>query len=78
VLYRKAPVAYVSFVWWLWFLICLVRRLVDYRSGFAESNPVLAAPFLAAFVCAPVLLERREMWKRRSSWPFVLAFSSVL
>jgi hypothetical protein len=78
VLFRKAPVAYVSFVWWLWFLICFVRRLVDYRSGFAESNPVLAAPFLAALVCAPVLFERREIWKRRSSWPFVLAFSSVL
>jgi hypothetical protein len=78
VLYRRAPIVYVSFVWWLWFLICFVRRLVDYRSGFAESNPVLAAPFLAALVCAPVLFERREIWKRRSSWPFVLAFSSVL
>lgn len=78
VLYRRAPVVYVSFVWWLWFLICFLRRLVDYRSGFAESNPVLAAPFLAALVCAPALFQRREMWKRRSSWPFVLAFSSVL
>jgi hypothetical protein len=78
VLYRRAPVVYVSFVWWLWFLICLLRRLVDYRSGFAESNPVLAAPFLAALVCIPALLQRREIWKRRSSWPFVLAFSSVL
>ncbi len=78
VLYRRAPVVYVSFVWWLWFLICWLRRVVDYRSGFAESNPVLAAPFLAALVCAPALLEHRETWKLRSSWPFLLGFSSVI
>jgi hypothetical protein len=78
VLYRRAPVVYVSFVWWLWFLICFLRRLVDYRSGFAESNPILAAPFLAALVCAPTLIQHRAIWKLRSSWPFVLAFSSVL
>ena len=77
-LYRRAPVTYVSFVWWLWFLICFLRRIVDYRSGFAETNPILAAPFLASLVCAPSLFRRPEIWRLRSSFPFVLAFASVL
>ena len=77
-LYRRAPVTYVSFVWWLWFLVCFLRRIVDYRSGFAEGNPIIAAPFLASLVCLPVVFQRRDIWKLRSSFPFVLAFASVL
>jgi hypothetical protein len=77
-LYRRAPATYVSFVWWLWFLSCFLRRIVDYRSGFAESNPIVAAPFLASLVCMPALFHRSEIWKLRGSFPFVLAFSSAL
>ena len=77
-LYRRAPATYVSFVWWLWFLSCFLRRIVDYRNGFAESNPIVAAPFLASLVCMPALLQRTETWKLRGSFPFVLAFASAL
>ena len=70
VLYRRAPVVYVSFVWWLWFLICWLRRVVDYRSGFAESNPVLAA-IPGCTLCAPALLSIAK-----HGAPFELALSS--
>jgi O-Antigen ligase len=76
VLYRQSTLTYVSFVWWLWFLTPFVRRLVDFRSGFAETSPILAVPFLACLVCAPTLL-KAEIWKRRSSLPFVLASGSA-
>jgi hypothetical protein len=77
-LYRRAPATYVSFVWWLWFLSCFIRRMVDFRSGFADSNPIVAAPFLASLVCIPALFDRAEAWRLRGSFPFVLGFVSAL
>lgn len=77
-LYRRFPVAYVSFVWWLAFLVCFVRRLIDFRSGYFNQNVLLAAPLLAAMVCAPTLFERRVLWRQPIALPFVLGFASLL
>lgn len=77
VLYRQSTLTYISFTWWLWFLTPFVRRIVDFRSSYAESSPILAVPFLACLVCAPTLLKRADIWKRRSSLPFVLAMGST-
>lgn len=77
-LYRLSPVAYTSFVLWLFFLICFVRRIIDYRSGFSDQNIVLAAPLLAALVSAPTLIRCRHIWKRPISLPFALAFASSI
>ena len=43
-LFRKAPVTYLSFVWWLSFLSPFIRRVVDYESGWHDPSPVLLAP----------------------------------
>jgi hypothetical protein len=77
-LYRRAPVAYVSFVWWLLFLICFIRRFIDYRSGYSDQSVVLAAPLLAALVCFPSVLRRQDVWKLRSSIPFLLGLTACL
>lgn len=75
---RRAPVVYVSFVWWLLFLICFIRRFIDYRSGYSDQCEVLAAPALAALVCLPLLLKRLQVWRLRSSLPFLLAGAASL
>ena len=77
-LYRKSPPLYVSFVWWLFFLICFVRRIIDYRSGFSDVNIVIAAPYLAALVCTPTVFARSDVWRSRVSVPFILAFIASL
>jgi O-antigen ligase len=77
-LYLRSPVVYASVVWWLFFLTCFVRRIIDYRSGFSDQNVVLAAPLVAAMVCAPTLLTQRHLWKLPIALPFVLAFASAL
>jgi hypothetical protein len=51
-LYFRRPMAYVSFTMWVWFLIPLVRRLIDWRIGWAEPNLTLLAPFFVASVGA--------------------------
>ncbi|HEX4065523.1 MAG TPA: O-antigen ligase family protein [Acidobacteriaceae bacterium] len=77
-LYRRFPVTYVSFVWWLFFLVCFARRVIDYRSGYSDQNVILATPLLAAMVCAPALFEQRVLWKLPIALPFVLGFASAL
>jgi hypothetical protein len=77
-LYRRFPVTYVSFVWWLFFLVCFARRVIDYRSGYSDQNVILATPLLAAMVCVPTLIERRFIWKLPIALPFVLGFASAL
>jgi hypothetical protein len=45
-LYNYCPLLYVEFVLWVGFLSPLVRRLIDYRVGFTNPNPVLLAPYV--------------------------------
>jgi hypothetical protein len=77
-LYRRAPKTYVSYVWWLWFLIAFMRRISDFRSGFSESAPMLASPYIASLVCVPTLFKADGVWKKRESLPFVLALACTI
>lgn len=38
-LYRRYPILYCGFVWWLWFVGPLVRRIIDYRCGYLTPGP---------------------------------------
>ncbi len=77
-LYWRAPVTYVSFVWWLWFLSPLVRRIVDFHSGWLDPSPLLLAPPLASFACAPSMFRYGGLWRRGEGFPFTIALTSVL
>jgi O-antigen ligase len=62
---------YVGYVWWLWFVTPLVRRLVDYRAGYDPLNPVLVAPALVTGVCLVSLIRHLPKVKRRSLAPLL-------
>lgn len=66
ILYRSRPTFYFGFVWWLWFLSPLVRRLVDVRAGYDSMNPVLLAPVLVTGLSALTLLRHLPKLQRRS------------
>ena len=73
-LVRKNTSAYIEFVVWLYMLVPLVRRYIDYRTGVPETV-IMTAPYLAVAVCLWVILPR---WKevlnaRNASLLFVLA-----
>ena len=46
-LYRRYPILYVGFTWWMWFLVGLIRRLIDYKCGYVTPWPLYLAPLLA-------------------------------
>jgi hypothetical protein len=81
-LYAKYPLLYVGFTWWLWFLSPLVKRLIDYRSGYGTfGNLTLAASLVTSISLVTLwkhLPEYLVDFYNRDGFPFVLCAGSVL
>ncbi len=78
-LYFHHPVLYTGFVWWLFFLTPLIRRVADFRAGtFSESSPILLAPYAAIIVCAHTLYLNLSKTREQGSAPFVIAIAGVI
>jgi hypothetical protein len=74
---RRNPAIYVSFAMWLWFLTPFVRRVVNYRSGWVETDPILAASLLASLACFPEVCRHLFKGRLEGALPFLLAISAV-
>ncbi len=72
VLYFRHPILYNGFVWWIWFLVAFVRRIVDFRSGYTDSSPILLAPYLVSFVSVITVFKRIGNVREDESLPFLL------
>jgi len=78
VLYARYKPGYVTFVMWLWFLSPFLRRLVDYRSTFVATSPLLLAPVLATGIAAWTLVTHSRALSRPGGVPFVCALGGIL
>lgn len=76
-LYQKYPIFYISFTFWLYFLTPLIRRLIDYWSGWVNPSPVLLAPPVVAFITLATVAKRLPQSIRFGGLPFLLAFAGV-
>jgi hypothetical protein len=77
-LYRRYPVLYLGFTWWLWFLTPLVARLVDYRSGWDSQRLMLVAPYLVSLITLQALVLYLPSSYRYQGLPFVISIVGVL
>lgn len=77
-LYWRYPILYIGFTWWMWFLTPLVRRLVDYRSGWVDPSPILLAPYLVTLVTLATFLKHLPRSYSQGGLPFVLGCTGVL
>ena len=73
-LQRWLPVYYVSFVCWQFFLIAMLRRMVEYRTGGGSATPMMISPLLC---CIAGLAAYRADWsglldRRLRPWHLVL------
>ncbi|WP_204140542.1 O-antigen ligase domain-containing protein [Halomicronema sp. CCY15110] len=48
--YKKSQSTYIRFVWWLWFLSPLIRRIADQYSSYTEPSILLLAPFMVTLI----------------------------
>lgn len=73
-LFFRKPTAYLYFTYWLYFLTCLIRRLVDYRTEYTESSVMLIAP---ALVCMVSVLSFRK-FPRKIEDGFLVVFIPIV
>lgn len=76
-LYTKYPVRYFAFVWWMWFLTPLVRRIADFQSFYREPSPILLAPSLVTLISALTLLKKVPQKEVEGFSLYLLGFVSV-
>ena len=77
-LYRRYPVLYLGFTWWLWILTPLVARLVDYRSGWDSQRLMLVAPYLVSLITTISLVRYLPSAYYQNGLPFVLSIVGVI
>ncbi|NJK56041.1 MAG: O-antigen ligase family protein [Pleurocapsa sp. SU_5_0] len=77
-LYRRYPILYMGFTWWMWFLVGVIRRLIDYKCGYVTPWPIDLAPLLVTSVCGFTLLRYLPITWKRDGLPFIICFVCVL
>jgi hypothetical protein len=76
-LYLLYPGFYVGFVFWLWFLVPLLRRLVDYRSGYVSPNPLLLAPPAVTLITVITMARHARDLTRPPGIFFLMALAAI-
>lgn len=77
-LYRRYPLFYCSYVWWMWFVGSLVRRIIDLRCGYFTPGPWTLTPTLVTAISILTLLKHLPKAYKQGSLPFVVASASCL
>lgn len=72
-LYFRAPVLYVSFTWWMIFLGALVRKIIDYHSGFVNFGRWGLPALLVASISLITLYRELPKASKQGGLPFILA-----
>lgn len=72
VLFIMRPSVYCAYLWWIWLFTPLVRRLVDYQTGYHDVSPVMLTPLLVTSFTLIALLRRPRFLLKRSMLPFFL------
>ena len=74
---RRNLQLYLSFTLWLWFITPFVRRILNYRTGWVDTDPILGASLLATCACLPQVYRHLSRGDARRGLPFLLGFGAV-
>ena len=77
-LYRRYPLFYASFTWWLWFVSNLIRRIIDFRCGYSTVGPLHLSAILVTSISILTLLKYLPKAHKLGGMPFVLAAVSTI
>ena len=82
-LYFKYPALYVGFSFWLLFLGPVIRRLIDYQSGYLTPGPWTFTPLLVSFISVLTLIKElpkiyQHKRYQRSYLPYALCFACLI
>jgi hypothetical protein len=77
-LYFRAPLFYVGFTWWLWFVTPFITRVVDYRTSFDELRLIQVSSFLAVLWTFLTVVKELPRSLRQGGLPFVLIVVAIV
>lgn len=77
-LYRRYPLFYSSFTWWMWFVGPLIRRIIDLRCGYLTVGPWTLVPLLVTSFSILTLLKYLPQAHKLGRLPFVIAAATCL
>ena len=76
--YRRYPLFYCSFVWWLWFVGPVIRRMIDLRCGYITPGPWIFAQTLITGFSILTMLKHLPKAHKHGGLPFVIGAFSCL
>ncbi|MEM6611249.1 MAG: O-antigen ligase family protein [Cyanobacteria bacterium P01_C01_bin.72] len=76
-LYRRYPILYVGFTWWIWFLGIFVRRLIDFHCGFITPWPYALTPLLVTSITFATVVRYLPRIYQKQGLPFFLCLFAV-
>jgi hypothetical protein len=74
----RSPATYVSFVWWIWFLAPVIRRIIDYQVGGYTFGPWTFAPLLVTSVSLITFFRTLPRLYRGAAFPIVIAAFAMI
>ena len=77
-LYLRTPALYVGFTFWVFFLGPLIRRMIDYQSGYITPGPLEFTSLLVASISCVTLVRQLPKMHRQEGLPFILCLGSVV
>lgn len=77
-LYSKYPISYFGFVWWMWFLSPLIRRIADHQSVYREPSPILLAPALVTLISSLTILRQLSKIDAKLGFPYLVSLLGIL
>ena len=76
-LYLRYPSLYVGFVFWMWFLSPLIRRLIDYQSGYFTPGPWTFTALIVTSISFFSFLKEFPKTYHKNNLPFTLCFGAL-
>lgn len=77
-LYRRYPLFYCSFTWWMWFVGPMVRRMIDLSCGGFTPGPWQLPSTLVTSISLLTLLKHLPKAHKQGGLPFIIAAASCL
>ncbi len=74
----RSPATYVSFVWWVWFLSPVIRRMIDYQVGGYTFGPWTFAPMLVTSVSLIGFFTTLPKFYRGAAFPIVISAFAMI
>lgn len=76
-LYRRYPVLYVGFTWWMWFVGIFVRRLIDFRCNTITPWPYHFTPIIVTSISIATLFRYLPRVYKKQALPFTLCCLAI-